>query len=92
MYVAMHNKQTRLCMYLYMCNIFTPHIKGSNCGSYITDVSQLAVLHNWCTTLAGSQHIHTIPTGIHYQQLWNVIIIPVIVLYFWIFEVILVFL
>ena len=30
-----------------------------------------------------SQNIHTIPTGIHCKQPWNVIIIAVIVLYFW---------
>ena len=34
-----------------------------------------------------SQNIPTIPTGIHCQQLWNVIIIAVIVLYFWICNV-----
>ena len=31
------------------------------------------------TTLVASQNIHTIPAEIHYQQLWNVIIIVVIV-------------
>ena len=33
-----------------------------------------------------SQNIHNIPIGIHCQQLWNVIIIAVIVLYFWIYR------
>ena len=34
-----------------------------------------------------SQNIHTIPTEIHCKQIWNVIIIAVIVLYFWICNV-----
>ena len=41
----------------------------------------------YSTTLVASQNIHTIPTGTHCQQLWNVIIIAVIVLYFWICNV-----
>ena len=44
---------------------------------YITDVPHFVV----------DQNIHTIPTGIHCQQLWNVIIIAVIVLYLFGFAV-----
>ena len=45
-------------------------------------IPQLAVVHNQCTTLVNCQNMHTIPSGVHCQQLWNAIIIAVIVLYF----------
>ena len=34
---------------MYVCNTFTPQIKVSNCGSYIADVPQLAVLAAYIT-------------------------------------------
>ena len=55
-------------MYKYICNTFTPQIKGSSSGTYITDVPQLAVVYNLCTTLVVDQNIRTIQTGIHHQQ------------------------
>ena len=89
MYVCMH-----ACM--HVCNTFAPQIKGSKLG-YITDVPQLAVVHNLCTTLVFDQDIHTIPTGIclqqqqkTHQQPWNVIITLYVhcifgfTMYFWI--------
>ena len=33
-------------MYNNICNIFTPQIKGSNCGTQLTGVPQFAVVHN----------------------------------------------
>ena len=74
-----------VCMYMYVCNTFTPQIKGW----YITDVPQLAVVHNLCSTVVVDQIFtpfqqkFTISNNrISQQQLWNAINIAVIVLYF----------
>ena len=59
---------------------------------YIIDVPQLVVVHNFCITLVVAkiftpfQQEFTINSNrISHQQLWNVIIVDVIVLYFWIY-------
>ena len=67
--------KVRPLMFICQCKIFTPHIKGSNCST------QLMYHTLWLTKY------YIIPTGIHCKQLWNVIIIAVIVLYFWICNV-----
>ena len=46
-------------------------------------------VYNYVLYFVASQNIHNILTGIHYQQLWNVIMSAVIALYIWIKYVIL---
>ena len=48
-------------------------------GIHIRQIPRAHVTTITCTTLVASQNIHTIPTGIHCKQLWNIIIIAEIV-------------
>ena len=74
---------------------YTWCLRYNICSTWFLDISinlihltsKAQTIHNWCTALVASQNICTIPTGIHCQQLWNVIIIAVLVLYFWICHV-----
>ena len=77
---------------IFIQNTFKPQIKGSNSATYINDVRQPAVVHNllWLTKIFTPFHRNSPSTNkISHQQLWNVIIIAVIVLYFWIYNVLL---